>query len=229
MQSNNRKNAWNRSGKSVKRSKQRFRPRQPSGRMEIYKAAGSQLWQDVKMLKRMINTEIHFTDAVASAQTMSSTPSLVLLNGISVGDTSNTRTGQSIKLDRLDLRFGISPNSTSILNFCRVLVVADKQTNAAAMTAADLLVSSTPFSPYSFGSQNRFICLFDETYAINYPNLNLTKSVTLPTQFHVTYNSGNAGTVADIVTNSIYLMYLSDVATNQPTISYYSRLWFIDN
>lgn len=232
MQSNNRKRTWDRSDSNKRRNRgRRARRTGPSrpGRMQVYSAAGQQALRDLNTLRRYINTEMHFTDVTASV-TPSTTPSLVLLNGITIGDTASTRTGQSIKMDRSDFRFNLAVNSTSVANFVRIIVVVDKQSNATAMTAADLLVSNTTVSPYSFGSQQRFIPLFDETYALTtYGTGSICKCVGLSTNQHVTYNTGNAGTVADIVSNSVYMIHLSDQATNLPSLLYYNRLWFVDN
>ncbi len=233
MQSNNKRRSWDRSdgrGKSRKRPKAKRNLRAPNGRVAIYSAAGQQLLRDINSLRRFINTELHFVDATAST-TSSTTPALVLLNGLSLGDTASTRTGQSIKMDRGDFRFQLAVNATSVINFTRIIVVLDKQTNATAMTAADLLVANTPYSPYTFGSQSRFVILYDETFALStYSAGAITKCVGLPgINQHVIFNSGNAGSVADIVSNSVYLIHLSDQATNTPAFSYYSRIWFVDN
>ncbi len=230
MQSNNKRKTWDRSDSNKRRGKRGKRrgAKQP-GRLQIYSSAGKQIMRDINTLRRFINTEFHYIDTTAST-TATTTPTLVLLNGSVLGDTTTTRTGQSIKMDRSDFRFQLSVNATSIINFVRIIVVVDKQTNATAMTAADLLVTSNTVSPYTFGSQQRFIPLFDETFALStYGPGAITKCIGLSTNQHVTYNTVNGGTVADIVTNSVYLIFLSDQGANAPSILYYNRLWFVDN
>ncbi len=232
MRANNKRLTWDRSDSKRRPNKSRRVKRlsQPlPTRLQIYGAAGKQAMRDLGYLRRFINTELHFNDVTAST-TSTTTPALVLLNGLSLGDTASTRTGQSIKMDRLDFRFQLAVNATSIVNFVRVLVILDKQTNAAAPTAADLLVASTPLSPYTFGSQNRFVCLYDEVFALStYGPGALTIASSLGANQHVIYNTGNTGTVADIVSNSLYMMHLSDQVANPPALSYYSRVWFVDN
>ncbi len=231
MQANNRKATWDKSDSRRRRGKRNMRgkTRVLPSRLEIYSAAGRQALRDLQSLRRFINTEMHFTD-VTNTVSSSNTPTLVLLNGLSLGDTSSTRTGQSIKMDRLDLRFQMSVNTTSVANFIRIIVVVDKQTNASAMTAADLLASNSTFAPYSQGCQMRFIPLYDESFALNSAGPgSIIKCVTLRANQHVMFNTANNGTVADIVSNSLYLIHLSDQSTNTPQLSYYSRLWFVDN
>ncbi len=230
MRSNNKRLTWDRSdSKSKRKRNKRLMAPLPQSRMQIYSRAGTQLLRDVNMLRRYINTELHYIDATAST-TATTTPTLVLLNGCATGDTATTRTGQSIKMDRTDLRFQCSVNATSIINYVRIIAVVDRQPNAAAMTAADLLVSNTPYSPYTFGSQQRFVPLYDETFALStYGPGALTRVVSLATNQHVTFNTVNGGTIADIVSNSVYLLFLSDQVANPPALTYYSRLWFVDN
>lgn len=228
MQSNNRKNAFNKSDGKRKKAK-KTNKRAPQSRYQIYSRAGIQALRDINSLRRFINAEFHYSDLNATVQA-TTTYSVILLNGLSIGDTSTTRTGQSIKMDRLDLRFYVVANATSVSNLTRVIVVYDRQTNAAAMTSADLLVSTNPNSPYTFGSQNRFIPLYDECFAMSYNgNSIITKSMTLPANQHVTFNTGNAGTVADIVTGSLYLLVASKDLANPPDFTYWSRIWFVDN
>jgi hypothetical protein len=226
MQSNNKRNAFNKSDGRKRRNRKRPKP---PGRMQVYSAAGRQALRDINTLRRYINTEMHYkdTNGTFSATT---TYSLVLLNGLNLGDSSTTRTGQSIKMDRLDLRFYITANATTVLNLVRVIVVVDRQPNAAAMTAADLLVNTNPNSPYTFGSQNRFICLYDENFALSYGgNGIMTKSLTLTANQHVTFKTTDAGDITDIVTNSLYMLVASKDLADPPSYTYYARLWFVDN
>lgn len=228
MQSNNRKRAWDRSD-GMKRNKRRRRPK-GSNRVGVYSQAARQAWRDFNSIRRFINTEFHLSDTIASNASVSSTTTITLLNGLQLGDTTTTRTGQSIKMDRSDFRFIMRGNVTAVTCFLRVIVVVDKQANSAAPASGDLLAADTVIAPYTFASQQRFIPLFDETFALpSSGQACITKAVGVNTIQHVTYNAGNAGTIADISSNSLYLYMLSDQATNTPTISYYYRLWFVDN
>lgn len=229
MQSNNRRNAFNKSDGKVKKKKSKNSSSKARGRVQIYSDAGKQALRDLNMLRRFINTEFHYTDlnATISATT---TYSIILLNGLSLGDTATTRTGQSIKMDRLDLRFYIQADPTSILNLTRVIVVYDRSSNGVAMTSANLLVNTNPNSPYTFSSQSRFIPLYDECFAMSYNGQGvITKSLTLTANQHVTYNVGNTGGIADIESGSVYMLVGSKDLANPPSFTYFSRLWFVDN
>jgi hypothetical protein len=191
---------------------------------------GSQVARDLNSLRRFVNAEMHYLDTVQTAVNVSSTTTFVLLNGMQTGDTSMTRTGQSIKMDRTDFRFYLTGNITAVQVSCRLIIVIDKQANGAIFADTALLNAATTVSPYAVGGQMRFQVLYDQTFALSTAGpLNVCQCVTIPTNQHVEYNTGNAGTVADINSNSLYLLMLSDQATNVPIIYAYLRLWFIDN
>ncbi len=204
--------------------------RRVGGRVDNYLNFGGQVMRDLNSLRRFINTEIHYLDTVQSAVNVSTTTTFVLLNGMALGDTSITRTGQSIKMDGLDFRWYLTGNLTAVQVATRLLVVLDKQPNGAIFSVTALLNAATVVSPYTVGGQNRFVVIYDETIALSTGGpLNASSCVRLPVNQHVTYNTGTAGDITDINTNSLYLLMLSDQSTNVSIITAYLRLWFIDN
>ncbi len=225
---NNAFKAWDRS--DGKTGKKKFKNKRiPMDRFSIYKRAGQQALRDVNALRRFVNTELHYIDSTASTA-LSTTPSFFLLNGCAPGDTATTRTGQSIKVDELDLRFALSVNATAVVDHVRILVIIDKQPNATQFAIADLLPVTNVVAPYTDGSQQRFIPVYDVTLPLSIYNTGaFFQRVRLPNKFHTTYNTGTAGTVADIVSYSYYLVAFSDQTTNTPTMLHYARTWFVDN
>jgi len=204
--------------------------RRIGGRVDNYFNFGSQVARDLNSIRRFINTEVHYLDNVQTAVNVSSTTTFTLLNGMQLGDSSVTRTGQSIKMDGLDIRFTLAGNITAVQTFSRILVVLDKQCNGAIFTDTLLLSTATPTSPYVVGQQNRFVVLYDNTFALSTGGpLCSVNCIKVNANQHVEYNAGNAGTIADINSNSLYLLWLSDQAVNMPIMTAYSRLWFIDN
>jgi len=201
----------------------------------IYSGAVRQLSRDINGIRQFINAEIHYSDVNQSAGVSSSTATFVLLNGLITGDTVTTRTGDSIKLDGLDFRFVMFANATAVTTVSRVMIVQDRQCNAAIFAIGDLLSqtgTNMPISPYVPESQMRFRILFDRTYTqtTTGDTYIVTDESRLPVSgTHVQYNTGNAGTIADINTNSIYLIFTTDQAGNTNVIRYVTRLWFIDN
>lgn len=224
----------NRKSSSKNNSLRRGRPNQPNrnppNRWNTYSNAGRQALQDLNYLRRFINTETNYTDAVVNGVASSTTPTFTLLNGIQLGDTAATRTGQSVKCVKIDLNISVIGNQTATSILGRILVVMDKQPNAAIFAIGDLLNATSVTSMFAIGNQMRFAVLYDESYAMNINgNFCFVERKVINCQSHTEYNTGNSGLVADINTNSIYLLHFSDQATNTPSISFYSRYWFVDN
>ena len=101
----------------------------------------------------------------------------------------------------------------------RLVVVYDKQTNAAALTPAQVLTAvgtiNAATSPKNLENRDRFTILRDirtpmaAAETTDYeppPKAQVYQSITLP----VTFNAGDAGTVADITTGSLYAIFISD-------------------
>lgn len=199
-----------------------------------YGAIANQVVNDGKralmIINRFLNTEIHYNDVLADTQASSSTASFILLNGILQGDTTLLRTGSSIKCDGIDLSFTLFIGLVAVASQERVMVVMDKQPNGAIFAIGSLLNATTVRSPYVPEGQKRFSVLYDEAFALSsFSNVSTVTKAKIGISTHIEYNLGNAGTVADINSNSIYLIHFSNQAANTVTIDYYSRLWFIDN
>lgn len=184
----------------------------------------------LNLVQKFLNTEVHYNDVAATSQAASTTPTFVLLNGVQQGDTTVLRTGSSVKCDGIDIAYTVYIGAVALATQLRVLVVMDKQADAAIFSIAQLLNTTDVRSPLVPENQKRFSILHDESIMLSAagPN-NLIKKARLGVNAHIEYNLGNAGTVADINTNSIYLVYFSNQATNTATFDYYSRFWFIDN
>lgn len=199
-------------------------------RVGVYQRAGVQALRDLNFLRTRINTELHNIDAATLGANSTTTAAFLLLNGCQVGDTVATRTGQSIKMDRTDVRFFINADGTSIQNIIRVMIVLDKDAKGTIFAAGDILTATVPTANLTVGSQMRFVILYDEIFALSANGNGCTSVCTkLGTNQHVMYNTGNAGTIADINNNSLYLMHFSNQLANPPIISFESRCWFIDN
>lgn len=204
--------------------------RRPS-RGQVYMDFGRQAIQDLNYLRRFINTEVHYSDVAVAAAGTSTTPTFNLLNGSQTGDGASNRSGISIKLNRCDLRYILTNNATAVTTFTRIMVIRDNQPNAAIFAIGDLLNATTMVSPYTVSNQMRFVVMYDEVIALSTAGPANSAQVSSPIgcNFHVEYNTGNAGTIADINTNSLYLVYFSNQATDTPTFQAYVRTWFVDN
>lgn len=150
----------------------------------------------------------------AATYAVDSTGSLALLNGLTPGTGATERIGQKITIRSLEYRgynYVTPTDGTDQLQ--RIILVLDRQANASALTIAGVLQSANVYSPRNLQNRKRFKILYDKTFNLNASaeagSRRFTKFyMKLRRPIITDYNTGNAGTVADIVTNSLYLINL---------------------
>jgi len=181
---------------------------------------------------RGTQNEFKSLDVTVTAGAADTTGTLTLLNGVAPGSDINQRVGRQIMMKSIQLNFtGIgNASNDSIIRF---LVVWDKQCNAAALTIANLLTAASVNSTRNLDNRNRFVILADQRMPVNiagveghYWQTTFYRKLRHPT----TFNTGNAGTVADMTTGSIYLVVIgSNVAgATAGTFNSTSRIRFLD-
>lgn len=216
--------------KRYRRRSYRKRYSRRASRWGTYKAAGMQLWRDVKWLKSVINVEKKYIDYTVTAQNMTNTGAIPLINGLSLGDTATTRDGQSVKFISITYKGDISMSNSAETSFARVAFVLDRQSNAQSPSITNIWQSASPTALRVIGTGYRFRVIRDMQFALsNGGRESVYFERTIKLRFHTRFNTGNAGDVTDIVTNALYLVYLSDQATNYPVINMNIRIKFIDN
>lgn len=205
-------------------------------RGKIYGSAATQLASDVRYLYSMLNVEDKYVDASATAIASSTTATFSLLNPLSLGNTANTRMGNSVKFLKLTFSFYCSVSSVAVTSIERILIVLDTQTNGAIFTIADLLQNTAAayavISPRVPENVERYRVLLDKSYALVYTGENalVIGAVDIEMSRHAKYYSGsNTGLVADYETSSIYLIHICNQAVNTNTITWFSRCYYVDN
>lgn len=181
-------------------------------------------------------SETKFVDSALSTSTFIATttpPTAVSLIFPVQGAAAFNRVGQKISLRSLRIRGNIFPNSTGTLTLLRVLIVYDKQANAALPVWTDVILgvnsagaaSSTITDGINMANRDRFIVLADEQ--INAPAFTNTAGVLTnlsypqeknPSMFNfdrfiplkdmeMHFNNTNGGTFADIQTGSVSIFF----------------------
>lgn len=202
----------------------------PATRWENYGAGLGQLTKDVVKLKGLINTEFKTKDVTATSTAVPNAGVRILLNGLTKGDGYNNRDGRQVRFKSLQMKYSVEHSGAGAQNRVRVMVVVDKQPNQAAFTVADLLQDTAipTLSPRNLNARKRFAWLYDKSFTLNddYPEkiFKFYKKIDCKT----IYDDSDGGAVADIQTNSIYMVMVSDHVTG-PLMTYYNRLRFVDN
>jgi len=135
------------------------------------------------------------------------TPGL-LLNGCAPGSSAETRNGRKITMKSIYVRYTFSRSAATMSGGspARILIVYDKQANATAPAITDILLADDFHSMNNLSNRDRFITLFDQVTA---PISDAAEHCVGDTLYKgmnldVMFNGGNAGTIGDITSGSVY-------------------------
>lgn len=147
------------------------------------------------------------------------------LSNIAEGDTFATRSGRKIVATNLSIRALLSKHGSATLTAVRVIVLLDKA--ALGLDASNYLNATTDVTSFRSVGANvgRYKVLYDRLHLLDANRL--FKEIKL----NVNWKEGLPihyvdSTAADPIKNSLQLMYLSNEATNTPTLEGWSRLRF---
>lgn len=173
------------------------------------------------------------TNVTAGAAGSFAFSAATLLNGLASGSTATTRVGRKVTMTSLLLRYNVSLAPTSVGGSpIRILVVYDKQANAAAPAITDILLTDTFNSANNLSNRDRFVTISDFitpciSVAGNYSYAGVIyKRFALETMF----NTGSAGTVGDMTSGSVHVFsaQTADITTATYEMSMVGRIRFTD-
>lgn len=172
------------------------------------------------------------------AATTAGAGAVALLNGCAPGDGSSNRDGRQITIQSIQMKIrgeqdpsAAAANGTTVVRF---MIFIDNQANALAPAVGDVLDTTSAGvadALRNLNNRKRFKILMDRRYVVS-----LLGDGGFADDFYMkrdglcktTFNAGTAGTVADITTGSVYLLYGSDTAVAPPPIVYNVRLRFTE-
>lgn len=157
-----------------------------------------------------------------------------LLNGVVQGSDATTRIGRKIIMRSMLIRMKQRLQATTTGGCAiRVLCVYDKQANATAPAITDILLADDFNAPNNLNNRDRFVTLFDKVLEPLSVAGNVESGIVQynPINLETMFNSGNAGTVGDITSGSVYLFAAQSgqALVAAPTVIFRSRIRFVDN
>lgn len=215
-----------------KYTKRKSYKRRGQRRGKVYGAAAGQLWKDVKMLKELINVEFKVKDTVSSAAPDINGPALALLNGLTKGDDYNNRDGRQVRWKSIQGYARPYINASATHTTIRMIIFIDKQSSETAATAASLLdvTSASAIDAFrNLSNRKRYVILKDRRVSLSQDRPETVIKFYKKLDMKQVFDDSDTGGISDIATNSIYVLFASDEATNVPQIPYNFRLRFIDN
>ena len=214
------------------------------------KQAVSNIAKDLSLLKTMINAEDKQIYTLAANQTVTNASPLVYgIGTVAQGSASNQRTGDSIRINRIDLEMAFVYNAgtaTTALNqtFNWYLVRYLKTPSVSGTTAFGIgeflnQDASGTYTPLSFpnpDTNQNFQVMGSGQVSLTLPAVSASigtvhkiVSVSHPCSFHQEY-SGSANTT--ITDNMCYLVFTAYNPVNTggaSVVGVQSAMWFLDN
>lgn len=167
-----------------------------------------------KYLSQSVNTYTNYQNG---------TPAIVLLNGMTQGVTGQTRVGNNVKFISIDLKINCAYGPTVLdkqNNSIRCILVREKPALGQAISFTSMFDTSPTYTFTQFENNDRdwkerFHILYDQTFLVNSQLFITEKNIRIKRKlgFVTSYARGNAGTIADIDTNSLYLLMIADSTT----------------
>lgn len=216
------------------RKKRSYRPRRGSrapwyNRPIRYSVSdiASMAYKGVNYLKGLVNSEVYKFDTDTSSSP-STAGTITHLSAIAQGDAENSRSGNSIYLRSVLVNGVMQIHASATSTTYRIMIVSDsQQVGDTSPAISDILNSVGVTSALNRGTVGRFSVLYDKMFNINTAATpTRCHKIFLPMLRHVRFN-GAATT--DIQRNGIYLVLISNEATNTPSFAYFSRCSYHDN
>lgn len=161
------------------------------------------------------------------------TASLSLLNGCDDGTSASQRSGRRITMRSLAWKFNCTMAATTTgASAIRNLIVYDRQPNAAAPTAGNVLTSNSITSLMNLQNSRRFVILLDKLYngiGTAGPQ-SMMDSGYMKLNLDVEFNDQSTNDITSITTGSVYLLQYQDgnLLVASPTNNFFSRIRFED-
>lgn len=183
------------------------------------------------MLKGLVNSEKKYHDVTQTPETISYNGDVTLLSGMAAGDDVGNRQGNSVLARSLYFRADITGNTQNTSNVTRCIIFIDKMNQGTAPTASDILsvvgASNAVNSPLNVDHITRYSILLDKAWTTS---VNGTQRHTFKKYINLYKHLKYTGTAAtDVYQNAIYVLWITDVVSNDPQVTWYSRLGYMDN
>lgn len=192
------------------------------------------LAQEVRSLRRLIHVPEEKNLDVDASTTPSTTGVLTLLSGLAQGTDIGNRVGDVIKVTRVSWNGRVAISSaSSTFSTVRLIMFRDSENAGSVPVLADILEATggttAARSPINFINRKRFNVLWDQMIVLDstsqYSEVVRGDMIVNKT---VRYR-GTGNTVAAAAEGTIYWLFVSDEATNVPSVVIYTQLQFVDS
>lgn len=186
-----------------------------------------QLAGTVKNIVESLNVEKKYLDSTVNT-TIDNAGAVYSLALIARGTGPSDREGDSIKAVALATRGDLSISSAATYTNFRYIIFEDTQQVAdTSPSVTSVLQSASPLALYNADTKGRFKIWEDNMYCMHTnENPHPTVKSFYKKDHHIRYNGTNS---TDIQKGGLYLLVISDQATNKPVFNVNFRLRYVDN
>lgn len=204
-------------------------PRKGNGATDYIKMAKA-AYSGVKYLRGLVNVEKHALYTSLSGTPDSTSGVLQCLNLIAQGDGETDRTGDSVMIKSVHANIKYTMNAAATGTTIRTILFWYKQPQGATPISTFVLQGVSQMSCYNHDNAGLYTVLYDSTTVLNITgNQEICKSFTRKFyNIHETFDGVNAN-IGDIQTNALWILFISDEATNTPTITGRAEILYVDN
>ena len=185
-----------------------------------------------RSVRGMVNVEYKHHTKSHTNLGVSSTVAPVCLCLIPSGDVDTKRDGSKVRVKWMTFNYILKKHSSASSTLVRVMLVIDRQTNQTAFSGSDLLLDTTItdsiVSPLNLDNSGRFRVIYDRYHILNAEMPTLVRKIYKKLDLQLKFDASTPG-IEDLTLNSLHLLVFTDEASNDPTITYSSRLRYIDN
>lgn len=186
------------------------------------------LIKTVRMMKGLINSELHYLDTTET-DNVSSSGDISGLTLMATGDTDVTREGNKILAHDVYVRGYAQIHTSALQSIVRIILFVDKECDGVAPTVANVLQTTSYLSPLNQNFSKRFVVLHDRSMALNDTGENSKPfKFYVKVPFHIHYD-GTSANITDAKENQIFLLLISNESTNTPVVNWYARFKWYDN
>lgn len=197
------------------------------------RSSGSGVWTIAKkaaksLVKYYLNPEYKFLDYGNSINPNFAGTVIFDVCKVAYGDSNMQRIGNSLKITSWLLRMVLTKNATATASNVRIIAFSDVSSAGVKPNVTDVLEYLSPISPIAKNNGSRFRILMDRIYVLDSDNPMRVTKMYKRLSHHIKYLDGTTNDSA-LGQGSLYLLILSNEGTNLPTVTFDSRMRFLDN
>lgn len=193
------------------------------------------LAKDVKSIRKQLAAEVEekVIDTSFAGQAVTSTGTVFLLSGASIGTDATQHVGSDINVHSLYANYSCffgQTGANSTMDEVRVITFWNVEPNGSMPNVTDLLETASTYSPINNDKKMQFKIISDNRYNLNtiQGNSSLEDKIFRKLKNKVTTYIGDTNGIASAGDNHIFLLLIQSNAVNTGTFSGYFRLRFRD-